>query len=294
MARAVRATGWCGSRCAARSRCSAARSGPTTHTPRWGCSAVPRCWRSSWWRPAGSGSASPATPGRRARSPATTPTPYVGWRRRVPSTGSTRRRPRPGSAGLLDAVADTMTRTPARVQPQRRPVGHVHRVDGRRRPARRRGGQPAGRGPRRAARRRPAHGRAAGARPRRSRPRRRRGHAVGGVRPRLLAPGTAERRHRAAPGRRRLADARPAAPRAGARPHRAQSATSSPTCSSTAWVPCSRSASTSSGRAGCGPSSSRGRRSTRCAGTSSADDRPVRPRGDVRVRLAAGPGHRVR
>ena len=259
MARAARATGWCGSRCAARSRCSAARSGPTTHTPRWGCSAVPRCWRSSSWRPAGSGSASPATPGRRARSPATTPTPYAGWRRRVPSTGSTRRRPRPGSGGLLDAVADTMTRTPPRVQPQRRPVAaraassddadlpdevvlslrveapaeqladglltvvlQVHDRDD------------------------PGHVADAG-------------HAVGGDRPRLLAPGTAERRHRAAPGGRRLADARPAAPRAGARPHRARRRRARPTCSSTAWVPCSRSASTSSGRAGCGPSSSRGR-----------------------------------
>ncbi len=67
-----------------------------------------------------------------------------------------------------------------------------------------------------------------------------------------------------------------------------------PTCSSTAWVRCSRSASTSSGRAGCGPSSSRGLRSSQVRGDEPADDRPVRPGGDVRVRLAAGAGRRVR
>ena len=193
--------------------------------------------------------------------------------------------------GLLDAVADTMTRTPPRVQPQRRPVRLVHADDDADLPA----------DPRVVVSLRveaPAEQLADGLLTvvlqvhDRDDP----GHVTDaatlweGSGPRLLAPGTAERRHRAAPGGRRLADARPAAPRARARPHRAHRR---------------RAGRSPRARRGC-PARDRRRRllAARAAGPARAagggragargqpaDDRTVRPGGDVRVRLAAGAGH---
>ena len=101
------------------------------------------------------------------------------------------------------------------------PAGPARAGRGRRRPARRGGAQPAGRGARRAARRRRApvvlqvHDRddpATSPTP----PRCGRAPAT------ASAPGAAQRRHRAAPGGRRLAGARPAARAAGARPDHAR------------------------------------------------------------------------
>ena len=216
MARAARATGWCGSRCAVRSRCSAARSGPTTHTPRWGCSAVPRCSRSSSWPPAGSGSAEtgdawevgPLSRRRHRRRPPAGAGAAVRRGRRGGGRG-----PDPGPARRRGRHDDPDPAAGAAAAPAGRRSLRRRR---RRRPARRRGGQPAGRGPRGGSSPTAWSGRAPGARrattPATSPTRRScgRGPGHGFARRARLSAGIALRR--AADG---LAGARPAARASG-------------------------------------------------------------------------------